>query len=274
MGVGDEDFVAWVSDQDAYACSGQKCSAQSILFMHENWDKVDFLGKLRELAARRNLDDLTVGPVLSFTTDEILSHTERLLQIPGAELLFGGKEWQGEHQVPKQYGMVEPTAVYVPLEQMLSEEHFGACCTEIFGPFQVVTKFGDSSTQLVLDACERMSHHLTAAVVSNDPRFQDRVLGATVNGTTYVGRRARTTGAPQNHWFGPAGDPRGAGIGSPYAIQLVWSCHRGDSRPWQCARRMDHTGSELITVATSYTSTLCACCYFQDFKYAGLFHSC
>jgi hypothetical protein len=27
--------VAWVCDQDAYACSGQKCSAQSILFMHE-----------------------------------------------------------------------------------------------------------------------------------------------------------------------------------------------------------------------------------------------
>lgn len=33
-------------------------------------------------------------------------------------------------------------------------------------------------------------------------------------------------GAPQNHWFGPAGDPRGAGIGTPEAIRLVWSCHR------------------------------------------------
>lgn len=53
-----------------------------------------------------------------------------------------------------------------------------------------------------------------------------QVLGHTVNGTTYVGRRARTTGAPQNHWFGPAGDPRGAGIGTPEAIRLVWSCHR------------------------------------------------
>lgn len=30
-----EDYVAWVCDQDAYACSGQKCSAQSMLFMHE-----------------------------------------------------------------------------------------------------------------------------------------------------------------------------------------------------------------------------------------------
>ena len=52
------------------------------------------------------------------------------------------------------------------------------------------------------------------------------MLGATVNGTTYCGMRARTTGAPQNHWFGPCGDPRGAGIGTPEAIRLTWSGHR------------------------------------------------
>lgn len=32
--VGDVDYVAWQCDQDAYACSGQKCSAQSMLFVH------------------------------------------------------------------------------------------------------------------------------------------------------------------------------------------------------------------------------------------------
>jgi 1-pyrroline-5-carboxylate dehydrogenase len=63
--VQNEDYVAWVCDQDAYACSGQKCSAQSILFMHENWKKVGFKEKLKELAARRKLEDLTVGPVLT-----------------------------------------------------------------------------------------------------------------------------------------------------------------------------------------------------------------
>lgn len=42
-----------------------------------------------------------------------------------------------------------------------------------------------------------------------------QVLAHTVNGTTYAGIRGRTTGAPQNHWFGPSGDPRGAGIGTP-----------------------------------------------------------
>ena len=33
----DMDYVVWQSDQDAYAFTGQKCSAQSIMFMHENW---------------------------------------------------------------------------------------------------------------------------------------------------------------------------------------------------------------------------------------------
>lgn len=35
--VSNLEYVAWVCDQDAYACSGQKCSAQSMLFMHKNW---------------------------------------------------------------------------------------------------------------------------------------------------------------------------------------------------------------------------------------------
>lgn len=56
--------------------------------------------------------------------------------------------------------------------------------------------------------------------------FVDNVMSNTVNGTQYEGLRARTTGAPQNHWFGPSGDPRGAGIGTAYAIQLTWSHHR------------------------------------------------
>lgn len=43
-------------------------------------------------------------------------------------------------------------------------------------------------------------------------------MANTVNGTTYIGRRARTSGAPQNHWFGPAGDPRNWGIGTAEAI--------------------------------------------------------
>eukprot|EP01094_Clydonella_sp_ATCC50884_P025674 TRINITY_DN6854_c0_g1_i1.p1 TRINITY_DN6854_c0_g1~~TRINITY_DN6854_c0_g1_i1.p1 ORF type:complete len:548 (+),score=223.69 TRINITY_DN6854_c0_g1_i1:122-1765(+) len=220
-----EEYVAWQCDQDAYGASGQKCSAQSILFVHENWARTPLLERLERLAGRRKLSDLTIGPVLTQTTKGMLEHTQRLLSIPGARLLFGGREL-ADHTIPEVYGAIEPTAVFVPLEQLVSDEHFGACTTEIFGPFQVVTEYKGEELPTVLSALERMEHHLTAAVVSNDRPFVNHVLGHTVNGTQYAGIRARTTGAPQNHWFGPAGDPRGAGIGTPEAIRLVWSCHR------------------------------------------------
>ncbi len=61
----------------------------------------------------------------------------------------------------------------------------------------MITEYTDDQLPLVLEACERMHAHLTAAVVSNDVLFVQHVLANTVNGTTYVGRRARTTGAPQ-----------------------------------------------------------------------------
>jgi len=38
-----------------------------------------------------------------------------------------------------------------------------------------------------------------AAVVSSDNTFINRVAGSTINGTTYVGHRARTTGLPKHH---------------------------------------------------------------------------
>lgn len=208
--VGDVDYVAWQCDQDAYACSGQKCSAESILFAHDNWEKAGLFDKMKKNASTRSLDDLSIAPVLTHTTKSILDHTARLLQIPGSKLMFGGKELDN-HSIPEVYGAVEPTAVFVPLREMLKDENFGPCTTEMFAPFQVVTTFADNERHLVLDACERMSNHLTAAVVSNDVEFQTAILANTVNGTTYAGRRARTTGAPQNHWFGPAGDTRGAG---------------------------------------------------------------
>lgn len=223
--VQEVDYVAWVCDQDAYACSGQKCSAQSMLFMHENWSKSSFLDRISELASRRKLEDLTIGPVLTFTTESMMEHVNSLLQIPGSKLLIGGKPLEN-HTIPQVYGAIKPTAVFVPLEEILKDENFELVTKEIFGPFQIITQYKDNQLQMVLDALERMHAHLTAAVVSNDPIFLQEVIGKSVNGTTYAGLRARTTGAPQNHWFGPAGDPRGAGIGTPEAIKLVWSCHR------------------------------------------------
>jgi 1-pyrroline-5-carboxylate dehydrogenase len=217
------DYVAWQCEQDAYNAAGQKCSAQSILFVHENWSE-PLLPKMAELAARRKLDDLTVGPVLSWTNPQIQAHVDAVLKVPGSSLLFGGRALGG-HAIPDCYGAYQPTAVQVPLEA-LGGENFDLVTTELFGPFQVVVTYGDGDLDKVLQTLERMSHHLTAAVVSADIGFQNRVLAATVNGTSYTGIRARTTGAPQNHWFGPCGDPRAAGIGTPEAIVNTWSGHR------------------------------------------------
>ena len=217
------DYVAWQCDEDAYNAAGQKCSAQSALFVHDNWADA-LLPSLATLASRRSLADLTIGPVLSWTNDSIQAHIDALLEVPGTELLFGGNALQG-HGIPDCFGAFEPTAISVPLDAICGE-HFELVATELFGPFQVVVRYGDNDVDRVLSLLERMSHHLTAAVVSADILFQNRVLSATVNGTTYCGMRARTTGAPQNHWFGPSGDPRGAGIGTPEAIVTTWSAHR------------------------------------------------
>ena len=149
-----------------------------------------------------------------------------MLELDGSKRLFGGQPLPQPHKIPNFYGSYQPTAIFVPFKHFRAEKKFKLLTTELFGPFQIITEYKDNQIDDVLNILERMSHHLTAAVVSNDNVFTEKVLQSTVNGTTYAGLRARTTGAPQNHWFGPCGDPRGAGIGTAEAIKLVWSHHR------------------------------------------------
>merc|ERR1712060_404572 len=126
------DFVVWQCDQDAYAFSGQKCSAQSMLIAHESWMDLGVVDKLAAVASKRSLDDLTVSPVLTWSTERFMQHLNACLQIPGAYLAFGGKEL-ADHSIPSQYGAMEPTAVFVPLEAMLADEKvFKLATTELF----------------------------------------------------------------------------------------------------------------------------------------------
>jgi 1-pyrroline-5-carboxylate dehydrogenase len=221
------EFVAWQSDQDAYGFSGQKCSAQSMLLVHENWNApgIDIVGRLKEKAEKRNLADLTIGPVLTWTTGKFMYHKDACLAIPGASLAFGGSPLKG-HTIPAQYGAVEPTAVRVPIESLQDPRHFETASVELFGPFQVIVDWKEGQLPLVIDLLNRLPNHLTAGIVSNDMHFINEVLGNTISGTTYAGIRARTTAAPQQHWFGPSGDPRSGGIHTPEAIKLCWSSHR------------------------------------------------
>ena len=218
------DRIAEVCDKDAYAASGQKCSAQSILFIHAA-DYDYLVQRLKTLAAKRNLNDLSVGPILTWDNQQIQEHIDRLLKIEGAQLLFGGKPLIGAHKIPSCYGSYEPTAVYVPLKEIIP--NFKLVTTEVFGPVQIITYWRDKAElDLILEIFEKLENHLTAGIVSNDPEFLNFVLGRTINGTTYAGIRGRTTGAPEWHFFGPAGHPAGAGIGTPEAIINTWSQNR------------------------------------------------
>jgi len=219
------DYVAWQCDHDAYGHTGQKCSAQSILFVHKNWNKTDVLAKMKEQTAKRSLSNLTIGPVLTWTNERIKAHVDAVLELDGAELLFGGKPLKNT-TIPAIYGSYEPTAVKVPLKHFRSKKKRDLICTELFGPFQIVVEWGNKDLDYIVEILNGLPNFLTAACVSNDVQFVDKIMGQTMNGTQYAGLKARTTGAPQNHWFGPSGDVRGAGIGTPYAIQCTWSHHR------------------------------------------------
>ena len=92
--------------------------------------------KMAQRAARRNMEDQTVGPVLTWTTQAMLEHARQLAGLPGASVAFGGTPLQG-HSIPPQYGAIAPTAVFVPLREMVKPENFGLATTEVFGPLQV-----------------------------------------------------------------------------------------------------------------------------------------
>ncbi|MBI5005129.1 MAG: aldehyde dehydrogenase family protein [Candidatus Lloydbacteria bacterium] len=218
------EYVAWQCDQDAYAASGQKCSAQSLLFMHANWKEAGIIDKIAEHALQRNLDDLTIGPLLSVRTKDVLLHIEALSHIKGFELLFGGKPLGG-HFIPEQYGAMEPTAVSLPLNALSDHEIFRLVTQEIFGPFQIIVEYKDTDMPEVLNIIKKIKHKLTAAIVSDNIPFINQVVGASANGTTYAGYRARTTGAPEWHGFHPAG-VLAANIGTIEAIREVWSYGR------------------------------------------------
>ena len=70
------------------------------------------------------------------TTEVMLDHLNKLLKINGSKLLFGGEALQN-HSIPKVYGAIKPTAVFIPLEEILKEETYDLVTEEIFGPFQV-----------------------------------------------------------------------------------------------------------------------------------------
>lgn len=224
--VSDISFVAGQTDQDAFACSGQKCSALRLLFVHENWSKTDFLAQVSARAKQRSYKDRTLSPILTWSNQRLSAHVEKVLAVPGARLVSGGRPVEEKLGIPTQYGTFQPTLIEAPLSAFEDPKHFQILTTEVFAPFVLSVNYKHTELPKVLSVMERVKFHLTAGIVSNDLRFINKILGESVNGVTYAGMRARTTGAPQNHWFGPSNDPRGGGIGTIEAIQHTWTSHR------------------------------------------------
>jgi len=150
---------------------------------------------MKSQAAKRNLQDLTIAPILTWTNEKIKAHLDAVLELDGTKILWGGAPLKN-HSIPAIYGSYEPTAIQVPIKHFRGLRSRELLLTELFGPFQIVVEYADFETEKVLRIMEDIPHHLTAACVSNDPIFTDRILSSTVNGTTYHGMRARTTGAP------------------------------------------------------------------------------
>lgn len=61
---------------------GHSVGTAAVCLVHHNTQNI------KTLACRRKLEDLTIGPVLSWTTDAMLAHAARLLKIPGAQQYF------------------------------------------------------------------------------------------------------------------------------------------------------------------------------------------
>lgn len=51
-----------------------------------------------------------------------------------------------DHTIPKCYGAIQPTAVFVPLLAMRDSAVFELVTTEVFGPFQVISEFEGAHT--------------------------------------------------------------------------------------------------------------------------------
>ena len=75
--------------------------------------------------------------------------------MPGGKILFGGDQLTN-HKIPAKYGSFKPTAMYAPISNFANPEYFKILTTEMFGPFFVITDFGDDEVDTVLQICEHM----------------------------------------------------------------------------------------------------------------------
>ena len=79
-------------------------------------------------------------------------------------MLFGGEELN-DHSIPSVYGSIQPTAVQIPIKELLSD-NFELITKEVFAPFQVIVSYSDKEVDRIKEALENITQNLTAAIVS------------------------------------------------------------------------------------------------------------
>ncbi|MFS7935417.1 putative L-glutamate gamma-semialdehyde dehydrogenase [Helianthus anomalus] len=163
-------YASWVCDQDAYACSGQKCSAQSLLFVHENWKNSSLMSHLNHLAGRRTLDNLTIGPVLKLTSENIIYkyflNNKRLAYVMHTHHALRIDFWD-------QNGSERITHFETKHVTLLLTKAFTALCYKMGTPEPIHALMGqlldvrsDPSGSVLLEACEIKAWLITTALLN------------------------------------------------------------------------------------------------------------
>ncbi|MFQ5969072.1 MAG: aldehyde dehydrogenase family protein [Nitrososphaerales archaeon] len=173
----------------AFGYSGQKCSACSRAFVHENL-RNEFLDRLvkrtKELVVGNPLNkDTYIGPVINESAYEKYKKHIEVARKDGKILVGGNVVTDGEL---KHGYYVRPTIVdKLPKEHMMFKD-------ELFVPILTVADYKDFNEAIKL--CNSVDYGLTAGIFSNDQNEINEFLEKIEAGVVYVNRaRSATTGA-------------------------------------------------------------------------------
>jgi 1-pyrroline-5-carboxylate dehydrogenase len=203
--------------RSAFGLQGQKCSACSRVYVHEDV-KAALLELVVEKTGKIVVGDpskagVFLGPVIhdrAFATYERVAGEARR----DGKVLFGAKTLR-EGELAHGY-FVAPTVV-----DGLARDH-RLFREELFVPFVAV--LGVRSLDEAIELANRSEYGLTAGFFSREPREIDAFLARIQAGVVYVNRRAgATTGAwPGVQPFGgwKASGSSGKASGGPYYVQL------------------------------------------------------
>jgi 1-pyrroline-5-carboxylate dehydrogenase len=197
--------------RSAFGYGGQKCSACSRVYVHEDV-KEQFVSKLVERSKSLKLGnplerDVFLGPVINANAQKNYSQYIERLRKSGAKILMGG-EISKDGDMNRGY-YVQPTIAYS--EDKNNELFY----EEMFLPIVMITAVKDLDEAVELS--NKAIYGLTAGIFSRDEKEVQKFLDNIESGVTYVNRKGgATTGA----WPGvnPFGGWKASGSTGPAAL--------------------------------------------------------